>query len=255
MISIPGGTFRMGSEEGAGDERPVHEVTLSPFEMAETETTWWQHHLYCRASGQALPEEPGWGRQGSHPVVNVSWYDAIAYANWVSRQRGKEKVYELNIPEDPNELDKMSITWADSINWAANGFRLPTEAEWEYAARAGQDFRYAGSDDPDEVAWHYDGNTGYGTIPVKDKKPNAWGLYDMSGNAWEWCQDWYYSKYYERSDNAENPKGPDSGSDRVLRGGSWGLYQVFARCAERLNYDPVDRYYSYGFRLARAVNF
>ncbi|MDX2285242.1 MAG: SUMF1/EgtB/PvdO family nonheme iron enzyme [Bacteroidia bacterium] len=214
LVPVPGGTFFRG-------EDPNYQVTLSDFEIGRTEVTWRQYALFCRSTGRDLPEAPDWGRPADHPVVNVSWEDAGAYCEWLSRQTG----------------------------WR---FRLPTEAEWEYAAGGGATGRteYAGTDRADELedyAW-YSANSGGQTHPVKQKQPNALGLYDMSGNVWEWCQDWY-GEY--PAGPQTNPAGPASRSYRVRRGGSWDYDAEFCRVADRFNYIPARRNFNLGFRLSR----
>jgi formylglycine-generating enzyme required for sulfatase activity len=159
----------------------------------------------------------------THPVIHVSWNDAVAYCEWLNELPAGQK-----------------------------GYRLPTEAEWEYAARGGEHrdkYIYAGSDNIDEVAWYWD-NSKMTTHPVGQKKANALGLHDMSGLVWEWCSDWYGADYYKNSP-ADNPKGPASGSGRVVRGGSWGGYPQSCRVAYRDGLAPGDRSLNVGFRLSR----
>ena len=153
------------------------------------------------------------------------------------------------------------ISWDDAqvfirklteMNSGKHKFRLPTEAEWEYAARSGgKKERYAGGDDIDAVAW-YDKNSGGSTHPVGGKAPNDLGIHDMSGNVWEWCGDRYGKDYYRRSPR-KNPRGPSSGSYRVIRGGCWAGYANNARCADRSNFMPVDSWSILGFRLVLPV--
>ncbi|MEO1715239.1 MAG: SUMF1/EgtB/PvdO family nonheme iron enzyme, partial [Bacteroidota bacterium] len=174
-----------------------------------------------------------------HPLTEVSWYGAVTYCNWLSEQSGLEPAYQINGTQ---------IT----VNRQANGYRLPTEAEWEYAARGGQqsrNYRYAGSNDLGKVGW-YKGNSGSNTHPVGNKAANELELYDMSGNVWEWCWDWYDEDYYSSSPK-NNPLGPLSGSNRVVRGGSWVSDARFCRSANRDGNDPSDCNYGVGFRLAR----
>ncbi len=230
MVAVPGGSFEMGSEEGGGDEQPVHTVILSDYQIARTETTVWQFALYCRATGQDIRDfSPGWGLEGDNPIVNVNWYQATAYANWVSKQFGLDTAYVFDTEGDFQAIRKA----------AGQAFRLPTEAQWEYAARGGtfrSPFRYSGSDEPDEVAWYRDNSELNGvrrTHPVGQKKANALGLYDMSGNVWEWCQDWY-GEYPDST--VTDPRGPVSGNVRVLRGGSWDDDPRLTRVALRYWY-------------------
>ena len=220
MIRIPGGTFQMGSKEGGPDEKPVHTVTVSDFYLAETEVTFEQYDHFCEATGRSKPDDKGYGR-GNRPVINVSWNDAQDYCRWLSQTTGQT-------------------------------YRLPTEAEWEYAAGGGASGRtkWAGTNSEGDLGSYAVYSSTSGTSPVKSKRPNRLGLYDMTGNVWEWCQDWYGSDYYASSPSRD-PRGPDSGAYRVLRGGSWSRLPAYARVADRNFYTPSYRYYHGGFRPAR----
>jgi len=185
MIDVVGGTFAMGCDtlrdkNCYDSELPPHPVTLSSFQLAKTETTVWQYSLYCAATGQdsiQRTKASAWSLDGNTPVINVSWYDAARYANWVSRQMGKDTAYNF-----VRQLDEHS--WEVTLNQnAKDAFRLPTEAEWEFAARGGiqqGNSIYSGGNEPDEVAWYY--QNADRTMPVAQKRPNELGLYDMSGN-------------------------------------------------------------------------
>jgi len=232
FIFVKGGTFRMGSTNGNYDEKPVHSVTVSDFCISQYEVTQkeWQ---------EIMGTNPSKFKGDNLPVENVSWYDAVAYCNALSTAEGLTPCYSgsgTNI----------------ACDWNANGYRLPTEAEWEFAARGGSTgspTTYAGSNNIDEVAW-YDGNSGSKTHDVGTKKPNELGIYDMSGNVREWCWDWYgdYS-----SGSQSNPRGASSGSYRVLRGGSWDYCADYCRVANRYYGCPDYSYNNYGFRLLRSV--
>lgn len=245
MVELPGGNFEMGDDSGYNnDEKPAHRVEVSSFRMAKTETTWWQYGLYVAARGGevALPEVPGWGISGDNPVVNVSWYDAIEYANWLSERQGVARAYP---------------TTGEDVRWDGPrkpGYRLPTEAEWEYAARGGKQQEYAGTNNEEELgeyAW-YDENSGSRTHVVGEKSANSFGLYDLSGNVYEWCWDWYdrddYESYKEKG-KVVNPLGPIEGSDRVFRGGSWDFSAGYCRSANRSIINPGLRTDDIGFRL------
>jgi sulfatase modifying factor 1 len=262
MVLVEGGSFTMGSDEGEPDERPAHEVRVSSFFIGKFEVTVGEFREFVDATGYATQAEQGDGAtvlaDGSmvrkadaswkngymaqderHPVVCVTWRDAIEYCNWRSTREGLERVYTINGS-------------AVGVDLAAKGYRLPTEAEWEYAARggmSGQRTPYAGSASLGEVAW-YASNAGNATHPVGRKAPNELGLYDMSGNAWEWCSDWYAADYYAKSP-ALDPAGPATGGSRICRGGSWGYAEKLLLVVNR-NYLGPDRRYSYlGFRVVR----
>jgi len=236
MIPIPGGTDTLGSEE-FDDEKPRHAVTIAPFKMAKTETTWWQYNLFCEATGREKPGKPGWGSDGDNPVVNVDWYDAVAYANWLSLRESRDTAIAITGSGGDERYE---------INLQVNGYRLPTEAEWEYAARAHTPYIYAGSDDLDSVAW-YSSNSGSRTRPAAGKKANAFDLHDMSGNVWEWCWDWYGAYDLEAK---LNPTGPKEGDYRVVRGGSWLYNAEDCRVSLRRSSTPAYRDYFLGFRLS-----
>lgn len=232
MVLVKGGTFQMGESNTA------QQVTLSDFLIAKYPLVFDEYDVYCKVTDLELPSDRGWGR-GKRPAIYVRWFDAINYCNWRSHQEGLSQVYLIN---------KKQV----SPNWQANGYRLPTVAEWEYAARGGQHskgFEYAGSNDLDEVAW-YNQNSGKRTQLVGQKKANELELYDLSGNVWEWCWDWY-DAYSTKATN--DPKGPDTGVTRVTRGGSWLGSPILARVALSSSDMPNDRNSDTGFRLAKAA--
>ena len=290
LVLIPPGEFKMGSGESAEDtavffirnygmtfltadgfkyEHPQHRVRITkPFYLGTYHVTRGQFRQFVSASGYKTDAEKGenpgaygwnpdkkefgfnkdysWRNTGfqqtdEHPVVNVSWNDAVAFCKWLSRKEGKT-------------------------------YRLPTEAEREYACRAGTKTRYYSGDDPESLAtvgnvadatakvkfpnsiwtiWTIKASDGYVfTAPVGQFNPNAFGLYDMHGNAWQWCSDSYRGDYYGKSP-VDDPTGPDTGDNRVLRGGSWNFGPDFARSAARYTYGPGDRADGTGFRIAR----
>jgi len=232
MVSLPGGSFEMGCTAGQSDcdddEKPTHRVTVSGFSMGATEVT---QGLYRSVMGT----NPSYYSCDDCPVEEVSWFDAVKFANAMSRQEGLEECYSIS---------GESVSWPKGLS--CTGYRLPTEAEWEYAARAGEDTLYAGGDNPDAVAW-YGSNM---THAVGGKQANAWGLYDMSGNVREWCWDLYDANYYEGSPSVD-PVGAQSGSSRVSRGGSWGASPRLARLAYRRRYSPAYAVSLLGLRLSR----
>ena len=234
MVRIEPGTFRMGDTQNEGwpDERPVHLVTITrPFLLGETPVTQKQWRAI-------MGSNPTVRTTLSAPVTNVSWFNAIAFCNALSRREDLEECYAIDndIVTTPYDL-------------ACRGYRLPTEAEWEYAARAGTDFLYSGSDDPREVGW-ISANSRNKIHSTKRLQPNSWGLYDMTGNIWEWCWDWY-GRYIQAS--ITNPVGVSIGSDRVIRGGGWSTGPRNARVAVRYGDDPANRDADLGLRLARTV--
>jgi len=246
MVLVEAGEFQMGSDEGTADESPIHKVTISqPFSMGIHEVTFDEFDVFCIDTERYnKPDDGGKGR-GSRPVLGVDWEDAIEYCNWLSEKEGLVPCYS----------GKGKVTQCD---FTATGYRLPTEAEWEFAARGGilsKGYIFSGSDDPEEVAWFTD-NAGGGAHPVGEKVPNELGLFDMCGNRFEWCWDWYLVDYYSISPSLD-PLGPprlevDSPFDlvRVRRGGSWGEDAINIRSTTR-SFDSFNYPGGNGFRLVR----
>jgi formylglycine-generating enzyme required for sulfatase activity len=246
MVFVEGGTFWMGRDTtidpgDVGDET-LHLQEVSSFWMAKYETTVWQFALFCAATGKDIRDflATTWTDPGDNPVVNVKWKDAVNYANWVSGQKG----YENAISDDHY-----------SVDLGSSGYRLPIEAEWEYAAKGGRSGMnnvtiFSGSNSLDSVGW-FNGNNDIRTRSVGQKKPNPLGLYDMSGNVMEWCWDWYgdYPGSLEKKDYV----GPDSGRFRIIRGGSWNYNAVECRVSYRDSNDPIYGHSYYGFRLSKAL--
>jgi serine/threonine protein kinase len=223
FVFVKGDTFAMGDVWGDGeeDERPVHSVQVNDFYISKHEVTFAQYDTFCEAAGRRKPGDNGWGR-GQQPVINVSWHEAMAFCEWLAKRTGK-------------------------------AVRLPTEAEWEYAARdGGKSMKWAGTNsdaDLDEYGWHtLNGDSK--THPVGKKRPNNLGVYDMSGNAYEWCLDRYDEDYYKKSPQ-NNPKGPSKGKKFVLRGGSSHSARVNLRCASRSSIPPDKCDFPTGFRVVR----
>lgn len=231
------GRFWMGSpkSEASRDDadEKQHEVVVSlTFAIAVTEVTQGQYEQVMGNNPSQFSGAP------DRPVENVSWFDAVSYCNRLSEREGIPPCYRI---------DGKDVAWPDGLR--CRGYRLPTEAEWEYAARADGSTKYAGSETLDVVAWRA-GTAGGTTQTVAGKRANAWGLYDFSGNVWEWVWD-YYERHYETLPPAD-PIGPDNGTDRVRRGGSWDDEAQYARSASRVSGSPGFRSPRQGFRVARS---
>lgn len=219
FVSVEGGKFIMGAgfEQGKDAdiyEKPAHPVTLDSFQISETPVTVSQYRKFCEATKRNMPVEPPWGWIDNHPIVNVSWFDAAAFAEWM-------------------------------------GCRLPTEAEWEFAARGGnlsKHYKYSGGNTPDSIGWFADNTNSSGTRPVRMKTPNELGLYDMSGNVHEWCANW---KYEYTAGEEVSPKGPETGIIKASKGGSWHSSSRSLRVTSRDDDPPEFFSYNVGFRVAK----
>ena len=230
MVWVEGGTFMMGSNTGDSDEMPVHQVTVKGFYISKYQVT--------QAEWTAvMGTNPSNFKGDTLPVEMVSWLEAIEFCNRLSQKEGLTPCYRGS----GNNI---------ICNWNANGYRLPTEAEWEYAANGGSNVHattYSGSNSIDAVAW-YDKNSKNKTNPVGMKSANTLGLYDMSGNVWEWCWDWYGSY---NSGAQTDPKGASLGSSRVVRGGSWQYSAWNVRSANRYFFLPSYHGSNVGLRIVR----
>ena len=236
MVSVQGGTFTMGSPEGVGydEERPQHQVTLSNFSIGKYEITQAQWVA-------VMGSNPSYFKGVNLPVETVSWNDIVGTSG-TSEVINGITYYENGFIYKLNKL-------------TGKRYRLPTEAEWEYAARGGaksEGYKYSGSNTIDDVAWYNGNTTPSGAKPVGTKDPNELDIYDMSGNVFEWCSDWYGETYYSESPQ-NNPLGPAGGSYRVLRGGDWYYVATFCRVAYRSINTPDSRSYSIGFRLVLSL--
>ena len=222
MVLIPAGRFEMGSGRGEADQGPVHEVWIDAFLMDRYEMTQEQCDRLAR-DNPYLAGNSSHFKGPTRPAEMISWGIAALYCNQRSRDEGLEPCYDEQ----------------GRCNFEASGYRLPTEAEWEYASRAGSDADYSFGGDPrrlNQYAWSA-GNSGKKTHPVGQKKPNAWGLYDMHGNVAEWCNDVYDENYYQASPQ-KNPRGPAQGEKYVLRGGAWNCTRRACGSAYRVGEDP-----------------
>ncbi len=265
FVYVPPGTFVMGSPEdepGRGeDEGPQHRVTLTHgFCLGRTEVTQGQ---FERLMGVNPSHFKDCG--ADCPVERVTWWDALAYANAVSRAAGLRPCYRLRGCTGKTgagaRCSGVEVLAPGADPYRCEGYRLPAEAEWEYAYRAGTTTAFYNGPitkprgrDPklDAIGWYRENSDDH-PHPVASKAPNAWGLYDMAGNVWEWCWDWYGEHYYAHSP-VENPHGPASGTTHVERGGPWSNDAQYARAAYRFYVSPGLRYDDLGFRLARTVN-
>jgi formylglycine-generating enzyme required for sulfatase activity len=238
---VPGGSFQMGSNEYA-DEKPVRQVSVAAFFMGETEVTFgeWVSVLgWAKANGYAFSNK-GSGASDKHPVTDVSWHDTVKWCNAKSEKEGLTPCYR-----DSGGIYRSGTEDGVTCDWGTNGYRLPTEAEWEKAARGGLvGKKFPNGDSLEKTDANIDGSS---TVEVGKYPANGYGLRDMEGNVREWCWDWYGTPYAGGID----PRGAGTGSNRVLRGGDWDYGANFARSARRGNSAPSNAYDSYGFRLAR----
>jgi len=233
LVWIGGGTFTMGSpvdEPGRSNnnnESPQHQVTVSSFYMGKFPVTQAEY-------SEIMGINPSHFSGSNLPAEQVSWFDAVEYCNRRSLKEGLVPAYTIN---------------GNNVSWdsTANGYRLPTEAEWEYACRAGTQTPYYSGASVDDAGWHL-GNSGRRTHPVGEKQPNSWGLYDMHGNVLEWCWDWLEN--YSGAEHT-NPHGASTGSNRVYRGGCWFFQASLTRSAYRFGNKPDFRSYLVGFRVVR----
>jgi formylglycine-generating enzyme required for sulfatase activity len=248
FVRIEGGSFVMGSpvyELGRNSGEIQHRVRISSFFIAKYQVTQKEYEEVMGNNPSLLTGE-------NFPVENINWFEAIDYCNRRSQQEGFTPVYTIDIVRiDLGNLNN-TLRWLVTWNQGADGYRLPTEAEWEYAAKGGNlspgDFIFPGSNDQTEVAW-YVRNSGGSTHPVGTKEANGLGLYDMSGNVWEWCWDWY-GNYLPVA--VTNPTGAARGSHRVIRGGSCYDSAAFIRSSYRYFCVPSNRSIGVGFRVVRS---
>jgi sulfatase modifying factor 1 len=222
LIPIPAGWFDMGSADGQEVEQPVHRVWVDSFSLAATQVTVAEYARFLHATGSAPP--PYWGDadfcHAQQPVVAVSWFAAAAYCAWISTATGAP-------------------------------YRLPTEAEWERAARGGSEgLAFPWGNDPPQLQPAYTSRWVRGPEPVAQSQSNAYGLFEMCENVHEWCSDWFDAGYYASSPE-RNPQGPGAGERKSSRGGSWRHHVKISRCAARSSIPPAFQYADYGFRVAR----
>ncbi len=281
MALIPAGPFQMGTnnlayESQMTDAGPNHTVTLGAFYMDNylvTSQQWHEVRTWALANGYTFGA--GSGKAATHPVQTVSWYDCVKWCNARSQKEDLTPCYYLDAAQTVIYKAGNSNAWNDAVKWTANGYRLPTEAEWEKAARGGAvGMRFPWSDVQtiSRAQANYYGNTTYPydlgpdgsnplftpggspyTSPAGYFAPNGYGLYDMAGNVFEWCWDWYGGIYYASSP-ASDPRGPASGTSRVLRGGSWLSGFAFdCRVAYRYGNTPDETNYYFGLRCVRGL--
>ena len=235
MALIPAGEFIMGDDKGDADEKPAHKVQVGAFHIDSREVSQENYE-------SLMKQNPSKFKGPDKPVEQVDWYRAVLYCNMRSLKEGLKPCY------NPTTL---------VCDFEADGYRLPTEAEWEYACRAGTQTKYFFGDDPAKLktyAW-FKANADKATHPVGQKDPNPWGLYDMHGNVAEWCHDVYGDAYYQKGEG-KDPRGPSTGNKRVLRGGGWSANDDACRSAIRAceNARFADACFgsdAYGFRCVR----
>ena len=255
MVFIKGGTFLMGSNRNSEIESPIHEVTLNSFFLGKYQVTQkeWE---------KVVGNNPSKFLESDSPIETITWYDAVKFCNKISIKEGLQPCYCVN-------GDNNSKNWGDrfipEVNWKADGYRLPTEAEWEYAAKGGNlpndlarrngkktYYKYSGSNNIDEVAW-YNNNSDRKPHSVGKKNPNELGIYDLSGNVFEWCWD-CYNEHDINFKTQTNPHGADTGNYRMFRGGCWRLESDDCLVSNRIFIWPSESNSSISLRLLRSLN-
>ena len=241
MIVLNAGNFTMGNNQGAANEKPAHSITITKrYAVSPYQITFELVDLYCQVNEIDLPSDQEWGRK-DRPAINFSWYQTVHFANWLSSLQGLTSAYTIN-----NNI----VSW----NKNSDGFRLLTEAEWEFAAKGGEKSSgsaFAGSDNIEDIAWFKNNSDGK-THPVGQQSANELEIYDMCGNVWEWCWDSFKADYYSNSPD-KNPSGPDSAALKVVRGGSWNDTKPYLTNSFRFYFESHRADRRLGFRLARSL--
>ncbi len=249
MVAVDGGTFQLGAilkdTQAEKDEKPQVTVTVQSFLMSKFEVTVWEWKEYVAATKATMPPKQDWGWHNDFPITNITWEEAIEYCNWLSEKQGLKKAYSKSGPRYV-------------CNFNANGFRLPTEAEWEFAARGGvkaKGYKFSGSNETKFIAWNLE-NSGARPHAYGTKYANELGIYDLTGNVWEWCWN-FYDKDYFKALNAgiqtdESVTGPLRGEKRIVKGGSWDSKTVFCRISNKVATLPGNTHKFYGMRLVRS---
>lgn len=240
MVMVEGGTFKMFPKDVKN--KMGYDVTISSFEIGKFEVTVADWKRFIEETGQEMPAKPTWGWNDDYPITNVKWTQAIQYCNWLSKANNLKPVYT-------KDGDKYTC------DFTANGYRLPTDAEWEFAARGGnksKQYTYSGGNDLELISW-YAKNSRKSPRQTGTKLANELGIHDMSGNVWEWCWDWYNPIFY-KTEKRINPVGPEKGENRCIRGGSWDTSKLeYLTPSYRLNSNPMITNAFYGFRVAKTV--
>ena len=262
MVFVEGGTFTMGSRKGASDEKPEHQVSVSSFYISKYQITQkdWETLMGDNPVNNFIAKtgDVGYGTGDNHPIYFINWLEAIAYCNRRSLKEGLSPCYSygtygtdsVNWPSGWNKVHVNDVNV--KCAWKANGYRLPSEAEWEFAARGGNQskgYRFCGSDDLYSVAWHVEWDSDHKTHPIGLKQPNELGIYDMSGNVSEWCWD-KYGNY--TSEPQKDPHGPANGEHRSFRGGSFIMYSDKASVSGRDYNGAAQCESDYGLRVCRS---
>jgi formylglycine-generating enzyme len=239
LVHIPEGWFQMGCEVGQDVEQPVHRVWVDGFLIAETQVTVAEYARFLQATGAAPPpfwHDPNFNRP-QQPVVAVSWFEAVAYCEWLT-----------SMSERPLEGER------PPSHYRLLHYRLPTEAEWERAARGGvEGMLYPWGNEAPLSRPGYAERWKQGPEPVRQSEPNPYGLFEMCENVHEWCADWFDAGYYAVSPE-RNPTGPPSGERKASRGGSWRHHIKISRCSARSSIPPAFQYADYGFRVVRSLS-
>lgn len=246
MVLVEGGKVKMQANSGIKSDKKEnkaeYEVTVSSFEISQYEITVANWREYTSANQIEMPARPVWGWHDDNPITNITWKQAIQYCNWLSKENNLQPAYTKT-------GDKYTC------NFKANGYRLPTDAEWVYAAKGGnksKNYKYSGGNDLESVAW-YAKNSKKAPHPFGTKLPNELGIFDMSGNVWEWCWNYYSSVHY-KIDSTVDPIGPERGDKRCVRGGSWDSNKLeYLEPAYQLNWNPNATNEFFGLRIVRTI--
>lgn len=251
FVLIEGGEYEIGSTDKSAkaEEKPVHFVNLNSYMISKYEVS---QELWTEVMGSNPSKFPGEGL----PIDNISWYQAVEFCNKLSEKNGLKSVYTIDdTQKDPNNKNASdNLKKIITADWSANGYRLPTEAEWEVAAKGAdktKNYKYSGSSNIEEIGW-YMKNSNKKTAKIGTKKPNELGICDMTGNVTEWCWDWFDVNYYSVSDK-DNPKGPASGETKVSRGGAWNRPDAFNSNTARAGVNLWFSSWINGMRLCRTV--